>query len=112
MTAFSVLAGPHVVLLVPWSGPTHAAATLSVASVDVDRVQVADAHGEHLRLRLAVVTPWLSGANRFGPFGASAPGIVYVVPMPGVSPGLASGLIRSSLPSNAFVLPEVWRASA
>ncbi len=29
-------------------------------------------------------TAVLLGANRFGPFGASAPGIVYVVPMPGV----------------------------
>ncbi len=43
--------------------------------------------------------------------GASAPGIVYVVPMPGVSPGLASGWMRSSLPSKAFVLPDVCRAS-
>ena len=61
---------------------------------------------------LPLVTAALSGGNRFGPFGASAPGIVYVVPMPGLlAGGLSTGLIRSSLPSNVFVLPEVCRAS-
>src|SRR3954468_24401986 len=63
-------------------------------------------------LALPSLTAWLSSGNRFGPFGSLAPGIVYVVPMPGTLPGLAIGLMRSSLPSQAFVLPEVWRASA
>ena len=76
MTAFSVLAGPHVVELVPWSGPTHAAAILSVlASTSIEyrlRTPMAKISG----FALPLVTAALSGANRFGPLGASAPGIV------------------------------------
>ena len=50
-------------------------------------------------LALPSMTGWLSGGKRFAPLGAVASGIVYVDPMPGVSPGFASGLMRMILPS-------------
>src|SRR5215207_9032264 len=112
ITAFSVFAGPQVVLLVPWSGPTQAAETLPVTlSTSIEyrlRTPMAKISG----FALPLVTASLFGGNRFGPFGAVAPGIVYDVPMPGLlTGGLFAGVIRCSLPSQAFVLPEVWRAS-
>src|SRR6188472_4404945 len=109
-TAFSVLAGPQVTLLVPWSGPTHEAAILSVlSSTSIEyrlRTPIAKISGFALPLLTAVPV------NRFGPFGAVASGIVYDVPTPGLfAGGLVAGRIRCSLPSNVLVLPDVWRAS-
>ena len=99
-------------LLVPWSGPTQAAATLSVLSSTSIEYRLRTPIAKTSGLALPLVTAALSGANRFGPFGASAPGIVYDVPMPGLcAGGLFTGRRRSSLPSNAFVLPDVCLAS-
>src|ERR1044072_5495110 len=101
ITAFSVLAGPQTTLLVPWSGPTQAAAILPVTlSTSIEyrlRTPMAKISG----FALPLVTAVLVCGNRLPPLGAVGPGIVYEVPMPGLfAGGLAAGVIRSSLPSN------------
>ena len=101
-----------MMLLVPWSGPTHAAAILPVLSSTSIEYRLRTPMAKISGFALPLVTAWLSAGTGSGRSGASAPGIVYDVPMPGLfAGGLFTGRIRSSLPSNAFVLPEVCRAS-
>src|SRR3954452_8766810 len=98
IAAFSVLAGPQMSESEPWSGPTHDVATLSVLeSTSIEyrlRVPMANTSGS----ALPDCTSGLLGANRLPPLGAVESGTVYVAPRPGVSPGLATGWMRSSLP--------------
>ena len=104
--ALSVFAGPHCTALFCCSVPVHAAEIVSVlGSMSSERTS------ETPIAKISGLDSLSSAGNRFGPFGAPAPGIVYVLSRPGTGPGSASGLTRSTLPSYAFVLAAVPRAS-
>ena len=75
-TAFSVFAGPQTGLLVPWSGPTHAAEILSVFSSTSIEYRLRTPMAKTSGFALPSSTAWLVGGNMFGPFGASGPGTV------------------------------------